>query len=141
MNYESTSGDVNINEIDRLLLYFYPKDNTPGCTSQAVMYSSNLDYFNKKGIKIIGVSKDNLTSHEKFIEKHDLKIDLISDENLELNKKFDVWKLKKFMGREYMGTDRSTFYLENGKIIMQWNSIKLKDHLNELKDFFDKHIS
>jgi len=141
MNYESTSGDVNINEIDRLLLYFYPKDNTPGCTSQAVMYSSNLDYFNKKGIKIIGVSKDNLKSHEKFIEKHDLKIDLIADENLDLNKKFDVWKLKKFMGREYMGTDRSTFYLENGKIIMQWNSIKLKDHLNELKDFFDKHIS
>ncbi|MEK9774182.1 MAG: peroxiredoxin [Candidatus Woesearchaeota archaeon] len=141
MNYDSTSGKININEIERLLLYFYPKDNTPGCTSQAVMYSSNLDYFNKKGIKIIGVSKDNLTSHEKFIEKHDLKIDLISDENLELNKKFDVWKLKKFMGREYMGTDRSTFYLENGKIIMQWNSIKLKDHLNELKDFFDKHIS
>jgi len=141
MNYDSTSGKININEIDRLLLYFYPKDNTPGCTSQAVMYSSNLDYFNKKGIKIIGVSKDNLKSHEKFIEKHDLKIDLISDENLELNKKFDVWKLKKFMGREYMGTDRSTFYLENGKIIMQWNSIKLKDHLNELKDFFDKHIS
>jgi len=141
MNYDSTSGKINITEIDRLLLYFYPKDNTPGCTSQAVMYSSNLDYFNKKGIKIIGVSKDNLTSHEKFIEKHDLKIDLISDENLELNKKFDVWKLKKFMGREYMGTDRSTFYLENGKIIMQWNSIKLKDHLNELKDFFDKHIS
>ncbi len=141
MNYESTSGDVNINEIDRLLLYFYPKDNTPGCTSQAVMYSSNLDYFNKKGIKIIGVSKDNLKSHEKFIEKHDLKIDLIADENLDLNKKFDVWKLKKFMGREYMGTDRSAFYLENGKIIMQWNSIKLKDHLNELKDFFDKHIS
>ena len=141
MNYDSTSGKININEIGRLLLYFYPKDNTPGCTSQAVMYSSNLDYFNKKGIKIIGVSKDNLKSHEKFIEKHDLKIDLISDENLELNKKFDVWKLKKFMGREYMGTDRSTFYLENGKIIMQWNSIKLKDHLNELKDFFDKHIS
>jgi len=141
MNYDSTSGKININEIERLLLYFYPKDNTPGCTSQAVMYSSNLDYFNKKGIKIIGVSKDNLTSHEKFIEKHDLKIDLISDENLELNKKFDVWKLKKFMGREYMGTDRSTFYLEKGKIIMQWNSIKLKDHLNELKDFFDKHIS
>ncbi|MEK9789179.1 MAG: peroxiredoxin [Candidatus Woesearchaeota archaeon] len=141
MNYDSTSGKININEIERLLLYFYPKDNTPGCTSQAVMYSSNLDYFNKKGIKIIGVSKDNLTSHEKFIEKHDLKIDLISDENLELNKKFDVWKLKKFMGREYMGTDRSTFYLENGKIIMQWNSIKLKDHLNELKYFFDKHIS
>ncbi len=141
MNYDSTSGKININEIDRLLLYFYPKDNTPGCTSQAVMYSSNLDYFNKKGIKIIGVSKDNLKSHEKFIEKHDLKIDLISDENLELNKKFDVWKLKKFMGREYMGTDRSTFYLENGKIIMQWNSINLKDHLNELKDFFDKHIS
>ncbi len=141
MNYDSTSGKININEIERLLLYFYPKDNTPGCTSQAVMYSSNLDYFNKKGIKIIGVSKDNLKSHEKFIEKHDLKIDLISDENLELNKKFDVWKLKKFMGREYMGTDRSTFYLENGKIIMQWNSIKLKDHLNELKDFFDKHIS
>lgn len=141
MNYDSTSGKININEIERLLLYFYPKDNTPGCTSQAVMYSSNLDYFNKKGIKIIGVSKDNLKSHEKFIEKHNLKIDLISDENLELNKKFDVWKLKKFMGREYMGTDRSTFYLENGKIIMQWNSIKLKDHLNELKYFFDKHIS
>ena len=115
MEYNSTSGPINIEQIDRLILYFYPRDNTPGCTSQAVMYSTNLDYFNKKGIKIIGVSKDSIKSHEKFIKKHDLKINLISDEDLVLNKKFDVWKLKKFMGREYMGTDRSTFYIEKGK--------------------------
>ena len=141
MEYNSTSGPINIDQIDKLILYFYPRDNTPGCTSQAVMYSSNLDYFNKKGIKIIGVSKDSIQSHEKFIKKHDLKINLISDENLNLNKKFDVWKLKKFMGREYMGTDRSTFYMENGKVIKKWNSVKIKNHLEELKNFLDMHIS
>ena len=141
MEYNSTSGPINIEQIDRLILYFYPRDNTPGCTSQAVMYSTNLDYFNKKGIKIIGVSKDSIKSHEKFIKKHDLKINLISDEDLFLNKKFDVWKLKKFMGREYMGTDRSTFYIEKGKIIKKWNSVKIKNHLEELKKFLDMHIS
>ena len=141
MEYNSTSGPINIEQIDRLILYFYPRDNTPGCTSQAVMYSTNLDYFNKKGIKIIGVSKDSIKSHEKFIKKHDLKINLISDEDLLLNKKFDVWKLKKFMGREYMGTDRSTFYIEKGKIIKKWNSVKIKNHLEELKNFLDMHIS
>tara|TARA_B100001287_G_scaffold182688_1_gene154126 strand:- start:2814 stop:3239 length:426 start_codon:yes stop_codon:yes gene_type:complete len=141
MEYNSTSGPINIEQIDRLILYFYPRDNTPGCTSQAVMYSTNLDYFNKKGIKIIGVSKDSIKSHEKFIKKHDLKINLISDEDLVLNKKFDVWKLKKFMGREYMGTDRSTFYIEKGKIIKKWNSVKIKNHLEELKKFLDMHIS
>jgi|TARA_B100000035_G_C21012762_1_gene560405 peroxiredoxin Q/BCP len=141
MEYNSTSGPINIEQIDRLILYFYPRDNTPGCTSQAVMYSTNLDYFNKKGIKIIGVSKDSIKSHEKFIKKHDLKINLISDEDLLLNKKFDVWKLKKFMGREYMGTDRSTFYIEKGKIIKKWNSVKIKNHLEELKKFLDMHIS
>ena len=141
MEYNSTSGPINIEQIDRLILYFYPRDNTPGCTSQAVMYSTNLDYFNKKGIKVIGVSKDSIKSHEKFIKKHDLKINLISDEDLLLNKKFDVWKLKKFMGREYMGTDRSTFYIEKGKIIKKWNSVKIKNHLEELKKFLDMHIS
>jgi len=141
MEYNSTSGPINIEQIDKLILYFYPRDNTPGCTSQAVMYSTNLDYFNKKGIKIIGVSKDSIKSHEKFIKKHDLKINLISDEDLLLNKKFDVWKLKKFMGREYMGTDRSTFYIEKGKIIKKWNSVKIKNHLEELKKFLDMHIS
>ena len=141
MEYNSTSGPINIEQIDRLILYFYPRDNTPGCTSQAVMYSTNLDYFNKKGIKIIGVSKDSIKSHEKFIKKHDLKINLISDEDLFLNKKFDVWKLKKFMGREYMGTDRSTFYIEKGKMIKKWNSVKIKNHLEELKKFLDMHIS
>ena len=141
MEYNSTLGPINIEQIDRLILYFYPRDNTPGCTSQAVMYSTNLDYFNKKGIKIIGVSKDSIKSHEKFIKKHDLKINLISDEDLLLNKKFDVWKLKKFMGREYMGTDRSTFYIEKGKIIKKWNSVKIKNHLEELKNFLDMHIS
>ena len=141
MEYNSTLGPINIEQIDRLILYFYPRDNTPGCTSQAVMYSTNLDYFNKKGIKIIGVSKDSIKSHEKFIKKHDLKINLISDEDLVLNKKFDVWKLKKFMGREYMGTDRSTFYIEKGKIIKKWNSVKIKNHLEELKKFLDMHIS
>lgn len=141
MEYNSTLGPINIEQIDRLILYFYPRDNTPGCTSQAVMYSTNLDYFNKKGIKIIGVSKDSIKSHEKFIKKHNLKINLISDEDLLLNKKFDVWKLKKFMGREYMGTDRSTFYIEKGKIIKKWNSVKIKNHLEELKKFLDMHIS
>tara|TARA_B100000029_G_scaffold495318_1_gene560156 strand:- start:109 stop:534 length:426 start_codon:yes stop_codon:yes gene_type:complete len=141
MEYNSTSGPINIEKIDRLILYFYPRDNTPGCTSQAVMYSSNLDYFNRKGIKIIGVSKDSIQSHEKFIKKHKLKINLISDEDLILNKKFDVWKLKKFLGREYMGTDRSTFYMEKGKVIKKWNSVKIKKHFEELKEFLDLHIS
>ena len=133
MEHNSTSGPINIDQIDKLILYFYPRDNTPGCTSQAVMYSSNLDYFNKKGIKIIGVSKDSIQSHEKFIKKYDLKINLISDENLNLNKKFDVWKLKKFMGREYMGIHRVTYVINpEGGIHKVYDKVKTKTHAQDI---------
>jgi len=107
------------------IVYFYPKDNTPGCTLEANDFTKFLKEFEKLKTIIYGISKDSEKSHLKFKDKHNLKIKLISDENHKIQEKFKVWKLKKFMGREYMGTIRSTFLIDNkGKIIQTWEKLK-----------------
>jgi len=117
----------------KLAIYFYPKDLTPGCTTQAENLRDNFKLIEKNGIVIIGISKDSIKSHINFKEKKELPFILISDENLELNKLFGVWQLKKFMGKEYMGTIRTTFLIdENQKIINIIKKPKVKDHANEI---------
>ena len=91
------------------VIYFYPKDNTPGCTNEAIDFSTRMEKFRKLGVRVIGVSKDSPKKHANFIEKHDLKVDLISDEDGELCEAFGVWVEKKNYGRTYMGIERSTF--------------------------------
>ena len=122
-----------------VVIYFYPKDDTPGCTVEANDFNKLLTQFKKLNCEVFGVSKDNLKSHDKFREKYKLKFDLLSDEELTVLKKFKVWGKKKFMGREFMGILRTTFLIDKkGKILKIWENVKVKDHaievLNALKE-------
>ncbi len=116
--------DQNGNTIDlnqyvgkKVVLYFYPKDDTPGCTAQACNLRDNFDVLKEKGIEVLGVSTDSIKSHAKFVDKFKLNFTLIADENKEIVEKFGVWGLKKFMGREYMGTNRMTFLIDESGVI------------------------
>ena len=113
----------------KVILYFYPKDNTSGCTLEAIQFSELKDEFEKLNAVVIGVSKDSVASHKKFIEKHNLTVELVSDEDISIQEHFDVWKLKKMCGKEYMGTVRSTFILDDkGNILKEFRNVKAKDH-------------
>lgn len=120
----------------KLVVYFYPKDNTPGCTAEACDLRDNYARFQAQGYEILGVSKDSAKSHNKFIDKFDLPFDLLVDEDLEVCKAFGVWGLKKFMGREFMGIIRTTFIIdENGLIEEIITKVKTKEHTAQiLKD-------
>jgi len=116
-----------------VVIYFYPKDDTPGCTIEANDFNKLLPQFKKLNCEIFGISKDNLKSHDKFKEKYKLKFDLLSDEELAVLKKFKVWGKKKFMGREFMGILRTTFLIDKkGKILKIWENVKVKDHAKEV---------
>lgn len=122
-----------------LVLYFYPKDNTPGCTTEAKDFTAYLEQFNELGADILGVSPDSEKSHCKFIDKHSLAIKLLSDPNNQVIEAYKVWRLKKFMGKEYMGVVRSTFLISpTGQIAQVWNKVRVKAHaekvLAELKN-------
>ena len=112
-----------------VVLYFYPKDNTPGCTTEACEFSANYDQFIKKDTVIIGVSPDSVKSHAGFIAKQNLKHILLSDEDKEISKLYGVWQVKKNYGKEYLGIVRSTFVIgKDGKIAKIYKSVKAKDH-------------
>lgn len=115
-----------------VVLYFYPKDNTPGCSIEAQDFSRLRGEFEKKNAVVLGVSMDSVESHCKFIEKKDLSIMLLSDPSKELINKFKVWDKKKFMGREFMGIIRSTFLIKDGKIVKEWRGVRVKGHAEEV---------
>ena len=118
-----------------LILYFYPKDLTPGCTSESIEFNDNLSKIKKLKANVVGVSRDKLSLHQKFIEKHGFKFPLISDPEEKLCKSFDVIKEKSLYGRKYMGVDRSTFIIdESGKILHEWRNVKVKGHVEEVID-------
>ncbi|HAA1707170.1 TPA_asm: peroxiredoxin [Campylobacter jejuni] len=113
----------------KVILYFYPKDNTPGCTTEACDFSANYDKFGGKNAVIIGISPDSVASHEKFISKFDLKHILLSDSEKEVAKAYGVLGLKKNYGKEYEGLIRSTFVIdETGKIAQIYSNVRVKDH-------------
>ena len=119
----------------KLILYFYPKDLTPGCTTESIEFNDNLSKIKKLKAKVVGVSRDKLSLHEKFIGKHGFKFPLISDPEEKLCKSFDVIKEKSLYGRKYMGVDRSTFIIdESGKILHAWRNVKVKGHVEEVID-------
>ena len=125
----------DLKKIDKnyIIIYFYPKNDTPGCTIEANDFNKLLPQFKKLNCEVFGISKDNLKSHDKFKEKYNLKFDLLSDENLTVIKKFKVWGKKKFMGREFMGILRTTFLIDKkGKILRIWENVKVKDHAKEV---------
>ena len=117
-----------------IVFYFYPKDNTPGCSTEACDFTAALPDFEGLDAIVLGVSPDSPQKHRNFIEKKDLKVTLLADEDKELCHLFGVWQLKKFMGKEYMGVVRSTFILDpHGKIAAMWNNVKVKGHVGEVK--------
>ena len=118
-----------------VVLYFYPKDDTPGCTIETNDFNKLLSKFKKLECEVYGISKDNLKSHDKFRDKYKIKFDLLSDEELTVLKKYKVWGKKKFMGREFMGILRTTFLIDKkGKIIKIWDNVKVKDHAKDVLD-------
>ena len=116
-----------------IVLYFYPKDDTPGCTIETNDFNKLLSKFKKLGCEIYGISKDSLKSHDKFKEKYKIKFDLLADEEKEVLKKYKVWGKKKFMGREFMGIIRTTYLIDKkGKILKVWDNVKVKNHAKEV---------
>ena len=115
-----------------VILYFYPKDSTPGCTIEAIDFSKLKGEFNKANAVVIGISKDSCKSHQKFIDKESLTILLLSDPEHKTMDDYNVWKELQFMGRKYMGTERSTFIIKDGKIVKEYRKVKVKDHAQEV---------
>jgi len=116
-----------------VVLYFYPKDNTSGCTLEAIDFSRLKNEFEKMNCIIIGISKDSQKSHCRFIEKHNISVLLLSDESHEVAEEFGAWGKKKLYGREYEGTIRSTFIIgPDGNILKEWRKVKVKGHAQEV---------
>ena len=116
-----------------VVLYFYPKDNTPGCTTEALDFTAHLNEFQGLGATVLGVSPDSVRKHQNFIAKKELKVTLLSDEEKELCQAYGVWQLKKNYGREYMGVVRSTFLIDpDGIIRAKWEKVRVKGHVEEV---------
>ena len=140
--FELSDADGNIVKSSDLkgkkyVIYFYPKDFTPGCTIEADEFSKDYKKFQKAGIEIIGISKDDIESHKKFCEKMKIPYVLLADTETAVSKLFGVWGKKKFMGREYMGVNRSTFLVnESGRIFKVFEKVKAKGHSKEVLEVF-----
>ncbi len=119
-----------------VVLYFYPKDDTPGCTTEAMDFTALINEFDKAETVVLGVSKDSCEKHRKFIKKRALQVELLADTDGEICEKYGVWQLKKFMGREYMGIVRSTFVIDKtGNLVEQDLKVKVKEHAQKILDF------
>ena len=116
-----------------LILYFYPKDSTSGCTTEAVDLTGSLPEFKRLNASVVGISPDSCKSHQKFITKHDLAVTLLSDEEKKVMEKYGVWQLKKMYGKDYMGVVRTTFLIgPDGKIKHIWNNVKVSGHVEDV---------
>jgi len=137
-NFKLPSTDDTIFELKKVkkknvILYFYPKDDTPGCTIESKDFSKLNNLITKNNTIVLGVSKDSIKSHLKFIKKYKLKFNLLSDEKLTLIKKYKVWGKKSFLGKKYMGIIRTTFLINTkGEIHKIWSNIRVKDHAKEV---------
>ena len=118
-----------------VVLYFYPKDDTSGCTKQAIEFTAALKDFEAAGAVIVGVSKDSVKKHDKFKAKHELGVTLVSDEDVAINEKYGVWVEKSMYGRKYMGTERATFLIDaKGDIAQIWHKVKVPGHVDAVLD-------
>ena len=137
-NFKLPSTNKTIFELNKIknkniILYFYPKDDTPGCTIESKDFSKLNNLISKNKACVYGISKDSIKSHDKFRNKYKIKFDLLADEEVKVLKRYKVWGKKKFMGREFMGVIRSTFLIDKkGKILKAWNDVKVKDHAKEV---------
>ena len=132
--FATTTGEINLSDLDNewLVIYFYPKDSTPGCTTQAVGFSCLKDQFDALNVKIVGVSRDSVKSHQNFTAKQALTIDLISDKEEVLCKHFDVIKEKNMYGKQVMGIERSTFIFHNQKLVKSYRKVKAAGHAEQV---------
>ena len=128
---------INLKNIkSNLVLFFYPKDNTPGCTLEAIDFSKNIRVINDLGFLVFGISKDSIKKHRSFIEKHKLLVDLLSDENSKVCEKFGVWVEKNMYGKKYFGIERTTFLISKSKKVLNvWKKVKVKGHVEEVINF------
>jgi len=125
-----------------VVLYFYPKDMTPGCTTQACDFRDKHEDFSELDTVILGVSPDPQAKHEKFIEKHGLPFLLLVDEDHKVAELYDVWKLKKNFGKEYMGIERSTFIIDKeGQLAKEWRKVKVKGHVEEALTYIKENLN
>lgn len=132
---DQKGNEVSLTDMkgEKVILYFYPKDNTPGCTAEACNLRDNYEALVGKGFKIIGLSPDSLKSHQKFSEKYELPFPLIPDPEKEIIKAYGIWGPKKFMGKVYEGVHRTTFIIdESGNIEKIIEKVKTKDHTNQI---------
>jgi len=133
---DATSNKTISNETfhnQNLVIYFYPKDSTPGCTTEGQEFRDNYKKFKKLNTEILGVSRESIKSHENFKSKQNFPFELLSDPDEKVCKAFDVIKLKSMYGREYMGVDRSTFIINvEGKVVRVWRGVKVKGHVAEV---------
>ena len=138
----STDNKTKLSELleKNLIIYFYPRDLTPGCTSESIDFNKNLLKIKRSGCNIVGVSRDSIKSHMKFIDKYSFKFPLISDEDEKICKAFDVIKEKSLYGRKYMGIDRSTFLLNNNfQVLHIWRNVKVPGHVDEVIDIIKEN--
>jgi len=132
--FPTTSGEVNLAELnnDWLIVYFYPKDSTPGCTTQAIGFSCLKDQFDTLNTPIYGISRDSVKAHQNFTEKQNLSINLISDKEEVLCQHFDVIKEKNMYGKKVMGIERSTFIFHHGKLVKEYRKVKAAGHAEQV---------
>ena len=125
-----------------IIIFFYPKDNTPGCTLEAIGFSKFTSKFNKLGCQIFGISKDSVKKHQNFISKQNLTIDLLSDQDQKVCENYGVWVEKSMYGKKYMGIERTTLLISNKKLITNiWPKVKVNNHVEEVYEFAKKSIS
>ena len=139
-NFKLPNQEGEIVELNKLkknvILFFYPKDSTPGCTVEAISFSKYLADFTKLNCLVFGISKDSLKKHQNFIKKSNLLVDLLSDENEKVCENYGVWVEKSMYGRKYMGIERTTFLINSkNKIINIWPKVKVTNHVEEVLEF------
>ncbi|MEW4286451.1 thioredoxin-dependent thiol peroxidase [Priestia koreensis] len=124
-----------------VVLYFYPKDMTPGCTTEACDFRDQHEQFQDLNTVILGVSPDPVSKHETFIKKHGLPFQLLADEDHQVAEQYDVWKLKKNFGKEYMGIERSTFIIDKqGILVKEWRKVRVKDHVEDALRYIKENL-
>jgi len=140
---ETDGSNVSLEDFkgQNVVIYFYPKDNTSGCTTEATEFRDLYDEFKKLNTVVLGISRDSLKSHANFREKQNLPFLLLSDKDEEVHKLFDVMKLKKMYGKEYMGVERSTFIInKDGELIKEFRNVKAKGHAEEVLKFIKQDM-
>jgi thioredoxin-dependent peroxiredoxin len=128
-------GTLTLSELrpKAVVLYFYPKDDTSGCTKEAVAFTEHLAAFEAAGAVVVGVSKDSVTAHDKFVKKHGLGVALVSDEGSDVCERYGVWAEKSMYGRKYMGIERATFLIDGeGKVARAWPKVKVPGHAEDV---------